>query len=119
MHHLLHTHAGLREARGIAVAPIRLLHIFAQGKFDVAGSFFEFELLGICYAPAQLDELRLTANAVGRAMQQIAGGYATGELAVDVYVVGVKGIADAHLRGDAAGAFVYAAGNGYVTVLVD
>ena len=97
MHHLLHTHAGLREARGVAVAPIRLLHIFAQGKFDVAGSFFEFELFGICYAPAQLNKLRLTANAVGRAMQQITRGYATCQLAVDVYVVRVKGIANAHL----------------------
>ena len=52
-------------------------------------------------------------------MEEVAGGDAAGQLAVDVGIVGIEGIPDAYFGGNGSGAFVNTPGNGNVAVLID
>ena len=115
---LLHAHAGLRVAGGKGVAPVGLLDVLAEGELDALGRAVELERFW-ADAPAELDDLVLPADRVGRAVEDVGGGGAAGELAVDGDVVGVDEVADADFRGNGLGAFVDAAVGGDVGVGVD
>ena len=52
-------------------------------------------------------------------MEEVAGGDAAGQLAVDVGIVGIEGIPDAYFGGNGSGAFVHTPGNGNVAVFID
>src|SRR5215207_10179996 len=63
-------HARLRKASREALAPVGLLYVFTQSEFDPARSGLEYQLLGPG-AVTQLDHTILSANRIGRAVQQI------------------------------------------------
>ncbi len=61
----------------------------------------------------------LTANGIGRAVQQIRRGESSGELAINVARLGVHHITDAYHRGGRQRAFVDAAENHTVAVAIN
>ena len=115
---LLDPHAGLGEAGAGVVAPVALLDVLPEGKLDEGRRGREDELVG-CRAPTQLDDGTLPADGVRRAVQKLGRGHPASELAVDVDVFAVEGTGDAHFGAAGLGAFVDAAGDGDVAVLVD
>src|SRR5690606_25240424 len=63
-HHLLYAHPGLGKTGSLIVAPVGLLHIFAEGEFDEPVGSFEFQTFGIL-SPPQLDQLALASDWIG------------------------------------------------------
>ena len=102
------------HAGGVAGA----LGILAEGELDAGSGAFEDHALGIL-APAHLDGQGLAADRVGGAVQNVGGGDAAGQRAVDGDVLGIEDVLDIHHRGDADAAFVDAAIGGDVRVAVD
>ena len=78
-----HAHACLRKARCFFVAPVGLLHVFAEGKLDPRRRVGKFQSIR-WRAVAEFDDLVLPANGIGRAMQEIGSGESAGELAINV-----------------------------------
>ena len=70
-------------------------------------------------APAKLDHLVLSADRIGRAVQDVRRGDAAGQLAIDVDVGGIDEVADAHFGRDRLARFVDAAVGGRVRVAID
>ena len=113
-----HTHAGLRKAGRVPVAPIRLLDVFAEGELDAADGAFEFQAFG-GFAVAQLDGAILPADGIGRTMEQMRHGHASSQLLVNVLRFGIDDISDADHGGGRERAFVDAAENHAVTVAIN
>ena len=99
---LLDAHARLWIAVTSIRTPVGLFDVFTQRKFDARHRTGELQPLGV-RAPAKFDDLILSANGVGRAVQQIRRRHAAGQLAVDVDVRRIDDIADAHFGGDRTG----------------
>ena len=78
---------------------------------------FEDHVVGVL-APAHLDHGAFAADGVGAAVENVGGGDAAGERAVDGDVVGIEHVFDADHRGDRDAAFVDAVG-GDVRVAID
>ena len=116
LQHLLDAHARGRVAR--AGAEVRALDVFTQRELDAGLRAFEDQRLRIA-APAQLDDLALPADGVGRTVQHVGRGQAAGELAVDRHVGGVQHIGHAHFGGDGVAELVDAARHRDMRVGVD
>src|SRR6267154_915972 len=113
-----HAHARGGIARGSAGAEIGALGIFAQSELDARQRAFKGELGG-GLTPTQLDDDGLTADGVGAAVQDIGGGHAAGEVAVDGNVVRVEHVGDVDDRGDRDAAFVDVTIHGDVRVTIN
>src|SRR3982074_3541944 len=103
---LLNSHPRLWVTRLEFINPVRLLHVFAQREFHtrhLAGEFQGFRER----SPANLDYLILPANWICRAVQNVRGRDAAGQLAVKPDVGGVDHIADAHFASDRVAAFIH------------
>src|ERR1019366_2291711 len=70
-------------------------------------------------APTQLDGQGLAADGVGGAVQDVGGGDAAGQRAVDGDILRVEHVLDIDHGGDADAAFVDAAIDGNVRVAID
>ena len=114
-----HAHARGRVAAGRALGrgEIRPLGVFAQGEFDARRRALEQQSLGVG-APAQLDDGVFAADGVGAAVQDVGGGDAAGQVAVDVDVIGVEHVFNAGHGANGHAALVDAVG-GDVGVGVD
>ena len=102
------------HAGGVAGA----LGIFAEGELDAGGGAFEDQALGVL-APTHFDGQGFAADGVGGAVENVGGGDAAGEGAVDGDVLGIEDVADIHHGGDADAAFVDTAIDGDVGVAID
>src|SRR5262249_31501358 len=111
------THARPRIARR-RVAPVGLLGVLAQCELDALGRAHEDQVVRPA-APPPLRDLRLAADRVGRAVQDVRDGRAAGELAVDRDVERVEDVPDADLRRHVVRALVDVAVDGRVRVRVD
>ena len=86
----------LRETDRVVHA--RTLDVLAQGEFDEAVGAVD-QHLARGRAPTHLDQGRLTTDRVGRTVQQLGGSDATGQLPVDVDVLGIDHVTHAdHAR---------------------
>ena len=74
--HLLDPHARLREARPVAIAPVALLHVFAERELDERHGFLVQEVLRLG-APTELDDGALAADGVGRAVEDLGARHAS------------------------------------------
>ena len=93
-----HTHAGLREARRVALAPIRLLHVLAERELDALRRVLKLHSLGT-RAVAQLDDLVLPTDGIRRAVEQIRRGQTAREFVLDITRLGIHHVTDADHRG--------------------
>ena len=116
--HLLDPHPRLREARAVPVAPVALLHVFAEGKLDERHGLFVQEVLGLS-PPSKLDDGALAANGVGGTVEDLGARHAARKLAVHVHVLAVDGVANPHFGAAGLGSLVHAAVDGNVGVFVD
>src|SRR5262249_42004568 len=95
---LLDTHACCGIAARLARnAEIGALRILAQGEFDAWQRAFKRQLGG-GLAPTQLDDFRLSADGIGGTVENVGRGYAAGEVAVDIDVIGVDDFRDVRNR---------------------
>ena len=115
---LLDTHPGLWVPLGLIVAPVALLHIFAQCEFDKFWSILIQHFLRRV-APAQFDDRAAPSDGVGRSVQQLTDGHTPRQLAVDVDVLAVHHVRHADLSATGLRALVHPATNGNVRVFVD
>lgn len=83
---LLHPHPRLGEAHRLAVAPIGLLDILAQGKLDEGIRIGDLHLLR-GHAPTELDDAALASDRVGRTVQDLTRCHPASQVAVDVDVL--------------------------------
>src|SRR5690348_2147104 len=103
---VLHAHAGGGVAGGVgrrstAAADNGIagaLGVLAQSELDAGSCAFEDEALRVL-APAHLNRQGTAADGVGRAVQDVGGGDAAGERAVDGDVFGVEHVANVHHGG--------------------
>src|SRR5690606_23219884 len=100
------------------VVPVRLLDVFAEGELDRRGCGFDHQVVGAA-TPAQLDHRSLAADRVGGAVEQLHRGGPAGESTPDADVVRIEDVGDAYLGGDRVAAFVDAAIDRQVGVLID
>src|SRR6202011_2755329 len=85
----LYAHARDGITHSSSDTEIGALGIFSESKFDAGQCTLERELRrGL--APAKLDHNGLSTDGVSAAVQDIRGGYAAGEVAIDGNVVGIK-----------------------------
>ena len=94
---LLDTHARMRIPPGHDVRPLR--DVLAQREFHGRRSTGEFQFVA-GQSPPKFDDLALPADRIRRAVQDHGGRNAAGQLPVNVDVVGVDEVADAHLASD-------------------
>ena len=116
---LLDAHAAFADSGVVNFSPQLLCLTFSpRANLMPGGALGELHFLAGS-APAELDDLVLPADGVGRAVQDVDGGHAAGELAVDVDVVGSM---KSPMRTSAVIAcvrFVHAAVGGDVRMAVD
>ena len=110
--------AGLRKARLAGTRPIALLRVLAESELDPRWRSFEEESRRTS-APTQLDHRVATADRVRRAMQDVGRSQPTGELPVEVQVIGVDDVFDRDLGGGDSAPLVAAAGDRGVAVGID
>ncbi len=115
---MLNAHARLRIARGELVAPVRLLHVLAQGKLHAGHRVGEFQFFRQ-RAPTELDHLVLAAHRIGRAVQDICRGDSAGQLAVNPNIRRIEHVADAHFTSDRVAALVHAFADRGVRMTID
>ena len=113
-----HAHASLRKARVELLAPIGLLHVFAEREFDARRRVAENQLLRRIPV-AQFDHAVLAADGIGRAVQQIHRRHAARELLVQIFRLRIHHIANAHHRGARQAGLVHVAENRRVAVTVN
>ena len=113
-----HAHARLRITRGETFAPVRLLDVFAQREFHALRRVGEFHFFRQ-RAPAEFHDLVLSADRIGRAVEQIRTRQAAGQLAINLDVSRIDHIADAHFAGHRVRAFIHAATDGGVRMAID
>src|ERR1019366_2541701 len=94
------------------------LRVLAQRELDARRGPGENHFLR-ALAPPHLQRQRLPADRVGRTVQDVGGGHAARQRAVDRDVVRVDDIPDVHHRGNRNTAFVDAAVAGDVRVAID
>lgn len=90
-----HAHAALWKASDSILAPIGLFHVFAQGELDPGRSALKLEILWR-RAVAEFDNTVLTADRIGRAVEEIGDGETAGQFFLDAAGLGVNDIADAN-----------------------
>ena len=119
-HHLLHTHTGLRVTRrtGEGCLKIRALHVLTERKLHSGFRPRELQILGHS-APPQLNHLILSAHRIGRSVQHIRRREAARQLPVNTDVRRVDHIADSHLYGHGARAFVHSPRDRRVRMTID
>ena len=117
-HDLLHAHPRLRISRGVLVAPVALFHVFAKGKLDAGRRFRELHLFGQG-APPQFDDLILAADRICRTVQNVGRRDASGQLTVNVDIVGIDEISDSHFSSHRLRALVHASVGGHVRMAID
>ncbi len=113
-----HAHARLGEAVFEGIAPVGLLHVFAEREFDALHRPLKLQALGTG-AVAQFDHAVLSADGVGGTVQLVGHGEAAGELLMDRLGLGIDDIGHANHRGGGQRAFVHAAHDHAVVVAVD
>ena len=101
---LFHTHSGIGIAPIVATS-IGTFHVFTQGKLDEPRGALQFHVLR-SRTPAQFDDGTLSPDRIAGAMQELRGSHPAGQLAVDVDILAVDDIPDAHFGGILLGTFI-------------
>ena len=114
----LHPHAGLRKARCDMIAPVGLFWIFAQREFDPRRSVAENQILGRIPV-TEFDDAVLPVNRIGRAVKQVGGCHASGQLLVQIGRLRIHHIPDSDHRGRGKTHFIDVAQYGGVAVTID
>ncbi len=115
---LFHPHARGGISPGLTRdAKVRTFGVFAKGELDAGHRAFKRKLCrGL--APAQLDDQRLTADGIGRAVKNIRGGDSARQITVNVDILGIEDFRHVHNRRDGNAAFINAF-RGDVRVAID
>src|SRR5262249_50717769 len=79
--------------------------VLPKGKLDKRIPVFELETF-VVGAPAELDQLSLAADSIGRTVENMRTGDTTGELPVDTDVFRIEIVRDTNFAGNRLSAFV-------------
>src|SRR5208283_654228 len=105
-----HARAGIAQilgaaARWILAALAGALGVLTERELDAGFGFLHYQAVGVA-APAHFDHDVEAADGVGRAVQQVGGGGAAGQIAVDGRILGIDDIAHGDHGRDGDGAFI-------------
>ena len=115
---LFDSHPGLRIACSVHIGPVALLDVFPQCELDAGRGRLELKVF-VSVSPSEFDDLILPTDGIGRAVKDIGGRQATGELSVERDVFGIDKVTDTNFGRYGLGSFVDTAIGRHVGVAVD